>query len=122
MMKKATLCVRKLSKKLKEVLAPICAVGAAMGLMPTVYAAPSTTTNNLDKIMGEIVKIVLTIFAYIGVILALWGAGSLVMAFKNEDADSKSRAIMSLVVGVCLICLRFLIKPILDLTGITVPT
>lgn len=86
--------------KLQKVAMPAMAAGAAMGLMPTVYADKTAQ----DAITG-IIDIVFTIFKYIGVILALWGVGALVMAFKNEDADSKSRAIMSLVVGVCLVAL-----------------
>ena len=37
-----------------------------------------------------------------GWLLLAWGIGQLVLAFKNEDADSKSRAMMLIVVAIIL--------------------
>lgn len=96
--------MRKGAEKLEKAAAPMLAVGAAAGLVPTVYAA----SDKAEAAIKEIIKIVFKIFKYIGLVLAIWGVGALVMAFKNEDADSKSRAIMSLVVGVCLVALEAL--------------
>lgn len=91
------------AQKLEKAFAPMLAAGAAMGIMPDVYAA-----NAAETAIQSVIKIIFTIFKYIGIVLALWGAGSLIMAFKNEDADSKSRAIMSLVVGISLVALQAL--------------
>lgn len=109
--------VKTQAKKMEKAVAPMLMVGAAIGLMPTVYADP---TGTLDSTLGKIVDMVLSIFRYIGIILALWGVGSLVMAFKNEDADSKSRAIMSLVVGVILMFLKTFVEPILKAAGFSI--
>ena len=99
MFKKLRKFAQEKTEKLEQATAPMLAAGAAIGLVPTVYAADAKTA------VKGIIDMVFQIFQYIGVILALWGVGALVLAFKNEDADSKSRAIMSLVVGVCLVVL-----------------
>ena len=99
----------KIANKAEKALAPMVAAGAAMGLTPTVYATTAGGGDNAaTDAMTTIINVVFKIFQYIGIILALWGAGSLIMAFKNEDADSKSRAIMCLVVGIALVALRAL--------------
>ena len=90
------------AKKAEQALAPALAAGAAVGVIPTVYA---DTGNAADEAITAIIDIVFQIFKYIGIVLALWGAGSLILAFKNEDADSKTRAIMSLIVGISLVAL-----------------
>ena len=53
-------------------------------------------------VMNKIKDLVYKIFKYIGFILVIWGVGQLILAFKNEDSDSKSRAIMSIVAGAAL--------------------
>lgn len=97
------------AQKLENAIAPMLVVGTAIGVFPTVYASNKATTA-----IKSIIEVIYKIFTYIGVILALWGIGSLVMAFKNEDADSKSRAIMCLVVGFCLVALKALFGGIID--------
>lgn len=59
-----------------------------------------------EKLMGKIGEKVYDVFRYIGFILTLWGIGQLILAFKNEDADSKSRAIMCIASGVILFGLQ----------------
>ena len=57
---------------------------------------------SLSSVMGNVQKIVYALFKSIGFVLTIWGIGQLVLAFKNEDSDSKSRAIMSIVAGIAL--------------------
>lgn len=64
----------------------------------------------IKSIMEEMINIVGLIFQAVGVILSVYSVGQLVMAFKNEDADSKSRASTMLVVGICLIAIPALVK------------
>lgn len=71
-----------------------CMAGAAFA---TSNADAATTV--LDNMIGIIEKV----FKYVGIILAVYSIGQLVMAFKNEDADSKSRATTMLVVACVLI-------------------
>lgn len=61
---------------------------------------------NTGSIIDKILDIVYQIFGYVGIVLTLWGVGQLILAFKNEDADSKSRAIMCIVAGAALIGIK----------------
>ncbi len=75
-----------------------------LGCCPMLFAAdaPVSASDLVGTILGFIVKI----FFYIGVILLLWAIGQLVLAFKNDDADSKSKAAMLLVVSIILMVIR----------------
>lgn len=80
-----------------------CAVGM---LVPAFATGSSTTTTNNDPaatVLGKMIELIEKVFKYVGVILAVYSIGQLIMAFKNEDADSKSRATTMLVVACCLI-------------------
>ena len=68
---------------------------AALVAMPFAHATAQGLVVNL---LGY----VFAIFKYIGWLLWAWGVGQLVLAFKNEDADSKSRAMMLIVVAIIL--------------------
>lgn len=59
--------------------------------------------QTVKDILEEMISIVGLVFSAVGVILAVYSVGQLVLAFKNEDADSKSRASTMLVVAVILI-------------------
>ena len=72
---------------------------------------------DLKEIMGKILGVLTTVFLYIGILLLCWGIGQLVLAFKNEDADSKSRAIMLIVASVFLIAIRPFLEAIIGTTG-----
>lgn len=67
------------------------------------YALPMMTmAAGIDDMFGTLISYVFKIFFYIGAVLLAWSIGQLIMAFKNEDADSKSRAVMVIVVS-CLL-------------------
>lgn len=67
------------------------------------FLAEATATNPTADIINVFLGYVLDIFISIGILLGVWAAGQLALAFKNEDADSKSRAMMMLVVAAILI-------------------
>lgn len=66
------------------------------------YAMAGSMDNMFQDLIGTVCKV----FFYIGAILLVWAIGQLVLAFKNEDADSKSRAVMVLVTAVLLMSIR----------------
>lgn len=76
----------------------------------TVLDVYASTVNTVDEVnlISKVLDIIFTIFRYIGILLLAWSIGMLVLAFKNEDADSKSRAIMMMVVSVVLIGVKTL--------------
>lgn len=66
--------------------------------------------QTVKDILEEMISIVGLVFSAVGVILAVYSVGQLVLAFKNEDADSKSRASTMLVVAVILIAFPAIVK------------
>ena len=78
--------------------------------------ASTDYTGTITEIVQQIVDIVGLIFQVVGVILLIYAIGQLVLAFKNEDANSKSSASTLLVVGVVLIALPAIIDA-LDLVS-----
>ena len=67
------------------------------GTMVPAYAdALSDITEDMINIIGDI-------FQAVGVLILAYSIGQLVLAFKNEDADSKSRASTQMAVGAALI-------------------
>ena len=90
---------------------------ATVTMVPTAFAAPTLDTTTKD-IVKAILNLVQTLGLTIGIILLAWSVVMLILAFKNEDADSKSRAIMLLVVSIALIGIGGLIQPILQATGV----
>lgn len=100
-------------KKLKSKLFALGTVGATALSTMAVYAVDT------KSIIGRVVGLITSIAMYIGIVLLAWGIVQLVLAFKNEDADSKSRAIMLIVVSVALIGLKPILTAILNGTGVT---
>lgn len=92
------------------------AVASSFGITSATImpAFAATTSVDADEVVGKILGFVCTIFRYIGIILLAWGIGQLVLAFKNEDADSKSRAIMLIIVSIVLVALEPSLKGILN--------
>lgn len=65
--------------------------------------------DKVQEVLGKMVEIVGMVFQAVGAMLSVYSVGQLVMAFKNEDADSKSRASTMLVVGIVLIAIPTII-------------
>ena len=104
-------------KKLRNLLVPMMSFApvAAFGVSNASGAAGGNANDTTGSLVANILnKVVLPIFMWIGIILLAWAIGMLVLAFKNEDADSKSRAIMLIVVSVVLISLRPIMGAVLS--------
>ena len=105
----------KLFKNLRNCALALSAASACIA--PTAYAADPSVDS--DKLLSQFVSIVVQLARYIGVILLVWGVVMLVLAFKNEDADSKSRAIMLIAVAVVLVAMSTFLTPIFNAIGFT---
>lgn len=83
-------------------------VSLVSGVMTPMVMASNANTSTVDPgdVVMDLIDMVCDIFFYIGLLLLAWSIGMLVLAFKNEDADSKSRSMMLLVVSCVLIGLR----------------
>lgn len=71
--------------------------------------ASGAPTATVGEILERMISIIGMIFVAVGIILAIYSVGQLILAFKNEDADSKSRASTLLVVSIILIAFPALI-------------
>lgn len=81
----------------------------------SVYASDTNYKETMSGILTQFIDIIGDIFIALGILLGTYAIGQLVLAFKNEDADSKSRAATLLVVAIVLIA----IKPIINTLGLT---
>lgn len=72
-----------------------------MILCNPIWAAPASST--ITAILEDMIDIIGMIFVAVGIILAIYSVGTLIMAFKNDDPDSKQRASTMLVVAIVLI-------------------
>ena len=79
----------------------------ATGLIAVANAG--TATELVKKLLGYIFGI----FFFIGVLLLAWGIGQLVLAFKNEDGDSKCRAIMLIIASIVLMSVGGIVAGVL---------
>lgn len=90
---------------------------AGVNMVPVFAAGELSTAENL---VGTMIYYVCLIFQFIGLLLAVWSVGQLVLAFKNEDADSKSRAIMLLVVSCILIAIKTIVNAVVKASGMNI--
>lgn len=110
---------KKMSNKIKSI-----ATTATLGVASTVAsvvpsfadkeeAAKKVTSS--DDVMTKVIFLAFTVFKYIGFGLLVWGAGQLILAYRNDDSDSKVRAVSCLAVGALL----FGLQAIFDTLGIS---
>ncbi len=67
------------------------------------------TGLDLDRLFGGIVSIIIKIALYAGIALAVGGVFSLVLAYKDDNADAQAKAVRVIVVGGALVGLRALL-------------
>ena len=89
---------------------------AILTLCSSVFSV-AFAAGEATAIIGSVLGIVMDIFMYIGIVLLVWSIGMLILSFKNEDADSKTRAIMLLIVSIVLIALKPLVDGVLTVVG-----
>lgn len=80
------------------------------------FAANVKASDLMGTILGYVCKIAM----YVGILLLAWGLIQLFMAFKNEDADSKQRAIMVIIASICLISVQPIVTAITGKAGVSV--
>ena len=94
-----------LTKKERKIVFCIASVILLTAFRMIITPAYASYTSQIQNVMTNMIGIVGTIFQAVGVILTVYAVGQLVLAFKNEDANSKSSASTLLVVGIVLIAL-----------------
>lgn len=90
----------------------------ASAYMPFAFAADPSAAS-AKTIIEEFLGYVLDMFICVGALLGVWAIAQLALAFKNEDADSKSKAMMMLIVAAILIGISPLANTVLSSTGLS---
>lgn len=72
---------------------------------PTVLSSQINPDVDIDSLFGGIIDIINKIAFYVGAILVVGGIFSLILAYKDENADQQARSIRNIVVGVSLMSL-----------------
>lgn len=103
--------MQKLTPKNKQTVIQMAVMGAIMCLllvstMTPIYAAAEDVVMTATE---KVITVIERIFQVMGGILLVYSIGQLILAFKNEDGDSKSRASAMLVVSAFLIGLPVLV-------------
>lgn len=85
---------------------------ALLGLMVIVHPtfAGNEAATQIASIVSQMINIIGMIFSAVGVILLVYGIGQLIMAFKNDDPDSKTRSSTLVIVSIVLICFPAIVK------------
>lgn len=88
-------------------------IGAGFFVLTPLYVF-ADVGDPVDPIamVTKLVSLVCSIFGLIGAVLLVWALGQLILAFKNEDADSKSRAMQVLIVAVLLCAIGLIYKAV----------
>ena len=89
--------------------AAIAACGPGMGGDDTGVTV-KTDGIDMNATLGNVIGFVCTMMLYRGALLGAWAVAQLFLAFKNEDADSKSKAMMTLVAAVGLMSVKFVLQ------------
>lgn len=72
--------------------------------------------QEMANLTDKLVAIICNTFAVVGAVLTAYSIGQLVMAMKNDDADSKTKASTQLTVGIILLSMKAIISS-LNLSG-----
>ena len=65
--------------------------------------------SNADNYIRNLILILCDIFRYVGIALFVWGAIQFILSVKRTDAESKSDAMQTAIVGIALISVRFIV-------------
>ena len=82
------------------------ASSAAAPVSAAILATHVNANVDLDTLIGGIVDIIIKMASYVGMVLVIGGIFQLILAYKDDNADSQSRAIRNIVVGASLMGLR----------------
>ena len=66
--------------------------------------------SNANDYLENMIGILCDIFRYVGIALFVWGSIQFILAIKRTDAESKSDALQTAVVGIALISIKFIIN------------
>ena len=104
--------MKKIFPKKRDILIA-SATGCSMILTPTAFA-----NHTAPKVLQMISKL-LTVFTYAGVVLLAYAVIALILALKNEDAESKVNAVTQISIATVLITLSGTVNTLLSAAGVS---
>ena len=79
----------------------------------------NSAAQKVQDTLSKFTSIIYLVFQGIGFILAIYAAGTLIMAFKNDDPDSKIRSGTMLIIAIVLLLFPTVISQLGILSEIT---
>lgn len=83
---------------------------SAMLAAPTLCSTTIKSNIDMDTLFGNMANIIIKIAFYVGAIVAISGIFQLVLAYKDDNSDSQTRAVRLIVVGAVLIGFRTILQ------------
>lgn len=91
-------------------------ISSSMILMPTALANTATYS---PPIILKLISKLLTVFWYAGLVLLVYAVIALILALKNEDAESKVNAVTQISIAIVLITLSGTVNTLLAAAGVS---
>lgn len=91
-------------------------ISLSVGIAPT-FCGNIPQGGNMKTLFTAMTDIIFTIAFYVGAIIIVGGIFNWIMAQKDENADSQSRAIKFIIVGFALCCLKVIVGPVINSLG-----
>ena len=82
-------------------------------ILPSFVLGTKVNTNqSVDKILGGIVDFICQVGQYVGAVVLVSGIFMFILAYKDDNAESQSRAIRFAIVGAVLMSLKVMLKTV----------
>lgn len=95
---------------LRNFFALMTSLGCSSMLLTPTLCGRINTNLNMDTLFASMAGIVIKIAFYVGALITVGGVFSLIVAYKDDNADGQTRAVRLIVVGVCLVGFESLLK------------
>lgn len=86
----------------------------AAGMVTMMSVEPTLCAPSMKEIFNSMLDIIYEIAFYVGAVICVMGIFNWVLAMKDENADGQSRAIKFVVIGIALVALKTLLRPIVS--------
>ena len=97
----------------------VLSISAFTSIFAFSYGGAASTNGDVDiaNIIGAFLGYVQDVFIVIGILLIAWGIGQLALAFKDDNPESKSRAMMMIATAAILVGIGSLMGSIISTLG-----
>ena len=89
------------------------AVGFGASAPVNVLATGGNQTTS-DQVVGEVINVIFKIAKYVAIVWFAWALVQLFMAFRNDDANSKTQSVTQMVAAIALFGISAFATPIIQ--------